>query len=147
VLDQVQDPHNLGACLRSCEAFGAHAVIAPKRQSAGLTPAARKIASGAADVLPFFQVTNLTRVLKWLKSNGLWVVGTCEQASATLFDWDFTQPTVMVLGSESSGMRRLTRENCDQTVQIPTRGRINSLNVSVACGICLFEAGRQRYHC
>jgi 23S rRNA (guanosine2251-2'-O)-methyltransferase len=145
VLDGVQDPHNLGACLRSADAAGVHAVIAPKDRSAGLTPTACKVASGAAESLLFVQVTNLVRTLQRLKDElGLRVVGTAGDAETPLFAADLTGGLVLVMGGEEKGMRRLTREACDLLVSLPMRGTVESLNVSVAAGVCLFEALRQR---
>jgi 23S rRNA (guanosine2251-2'-O)-methyltransferase len=143
-LDGVQDPHNLGACLRTAEATGVHAVVAPRDRAVGLTPAARKVAAGAAEIVPFVQVTNLARTLRSLKTAGAWVVGTEGGADRELFDADLTGPLVLVMGAEGSGMRRLTRECCDLTVRLPMRGAVESLNVSVATGIVLYEALRQR---
>ena len=144
VLDGVQDPHNLGACLRSAAAAGAHAVVAPKDRAAGLTPAARKVACGAAERLPFIQVTNLARTLRRLKAAGLWVAGADAAAPQSLFEADLGGPLALVLGGEGKGLRRLTRECCDLLVGIPMAGGMESLNVSVAAGICLFEVRRQR---
>lgn len=144
ILDCVQDPHNLGACMRSAEAAGAHAVIAPKDRASALTSTALKVSSGAAERLPFIQVTNLARVLRELQQNGVWVVGTSGDCETTLFDADLKGPLAIVLGAEGRGIRRLTRENCDQVMYIPMQGGAESLNVSVAAGVCLFEAARQR---
>jgi len=144
VLDSVQDPHNLGACLRSADAAGVHVVIAPKDRAAGLTPTVRKVASGAAESVPFIRVTNLARALRGLRNRGLWIVGASGEAEAGLFETDLTGPLALVLGGEEKGLRRLTREHCDALAHIPMRGRVESLNVSVAAGICLFEALRQR---
>lgn len=146
ILDGVTDPHNLGACLRSADAAGADAVIAPKDKAVGLTPVAVKVASGAAESMPFIQVTNLARALEKLKAAGVWLVGTAEDAPAGLYDTDLSGPLGLVLGGEGSGLRRLTREHCDLLVSIPMRGQVESLNVSVAAGICLYEALRQRHH-
>lgn len=143
VLDGVKDPHNLGACLRVADAFGVHAVIAPKDRAAGLTATAHKVASGAAETVPFFAVTNLARTLRQIKEAGIWVVGTEADAPETLDAVTLTSPLAWVLGSEGEGMRRLTRETCDQLVRIPMRGNVESLNVSVSAGICLFETHRQ----
>ncbi len=143
-LDGVSDPHNLGACLRTAEGAGVHAVIAPKDRAAGLTPVVRKVASGAAERLPFFQVTNLARALDTLRQRGLWVVGAASEAEASLYDTDLRGPLVVVLGAEGKGLRRLTRETCDVLVRIPLQGAIDSLNVAVASGVLLFEARRQR---
>ncbi len=144
VLDGVTDPHNLGACIRSAEAAGAHAVIIPKDKSAGLTPTVRKVASGAAELLPVFRVTNLARCLRQLKQMGLWVSGLAGEANTTIYDLDLTGPTVMVMGAEGKGLRQLSRKECDHLVKIPMPGRIESLNVSVSAGVALFEASRQR---
>ncbi|MEM8955474.1 MAG: 23S rRNA (guanosine(2251)-2'-O)-methyltransferase RlmB [Verrucomicrobiota bacterium] len=144
VLDGVQDPHNLGACLRSANAAGAHAVIAPKDKAAPLTETVRRIACGGAEHTPFIQVTNLARALKKLKDAGLWLVGTADEATQVLYDVDLKGPLAIVLGAEEKGVRRLTRENCDFLVRIPMHGHVDCLNVSVATGVCLFEAVRQR---
>ncbi len=145
VLDGVTDPHNLGACLRSAEAAGAHAVIAPKDRAASLTPAARKAASGAAERLPFIQVTNLARSLQALKERGLWIVGAAGGGLVSLYETDFAaEPVALVMGSEGEGLRRLTQERCDQLITIPMRAPVESLNVSVAAAICLFEFRRVR---
>lgn len=144
VLDGVTDPHNLGACLRSAEAAGVDAVIAPKDKSAGLSPVARKVASGAAEVLPFVPVTNLARTLKKLQDSGVWLVGAAGEADATLYQADLKGPIALVMGAEGEGLRRLTRETCDYLIKIPMAGSVSSLNVSVAAGVCLFEAVRQR---
>ena len=144
VLDGVTDPHNLGACLRSADAAGVDAVIAPRDRAAGLTPVARKVAAGAAETLPFVQVVNLARTLRELKERGIWLVGTTGDADKSLYDLDLSGPTAIVMGSEGEGMRRLTRECCDELVRIPMAGAVESLNVSVATGVLLFEAVRQR---
>lgn len=145
VLDGVQDPHNLGACLRSADAAGVHAVIAPKDRSVGLTPTACKVASGAAETVPFIQVTNLVRTLRWLQEDiGVWVIGAAGEAETSLYAADLKGPLALVMGAEEKGMRRLTRDACDLLVQLPMAGSVESLNVSVATGICLFEAVRQR---
>lgn len=144
VLDGVQDPHNLGACLRSADAAGVHAVIAPRDRAVGLTPVVRKVASGAAETVPFIQVTNLARTLRALKDKGLWTVGADAEGDGDVFSADLRGATVLVMGAEGQGMRRLTREHCDLLVRIPMQGTVESLNVSVATGICLFEAVRQR---
>ena len=145
VLDGVQDPHNLGACLRTADAAGVHAVITPKDRSAGLTPTVCKVASGAAESVPFFQVTNLSRTLKWLaKEQDVWVVGTSGDADVDLYGSDLRGALAIVMGGEERGMRRLTREGCDLLVRLPMAGSVESLNVSVAAGICLYEAVRQR---
>jgi len=144
VLDGIQDPHNLGACLRTAEAAGVHAVILPKDRSAGLSPVARRAASGAAEVLPILIVTNLARVLRQLKDKGVWLLGTSDQAEQSLYEAGLTGAMALVLGSEEKGMRRLTSELCDFLVRIPMHGSVSSLNVSVATGVCLFEMKRQR---
>lgn len=144
VLDGVTDPHNLGACLRSADGAGADAVIAPKDKAVGLTPIAVKVASGAAASVPFVQVTNLARTLEALKARGLWVVGLTDQAPASLYRTDLTGPLVLVLGSEGRGLRRLTTACCDLLASLPMRGQVESLNVAVAAGVCLYEAVRQR---
>jgi 23S rRNA (guanosine2251-2'-O)-methyltransferase len=144
VLDGVTDPHNLGACLRSADAAGVDAVVTPKDNSAELNATARKVASGAADSVPLVRVTNLARTLKSLKELGLWIVGTTGEANTLLYDQDLTLPSVIVVGAEGPGMRRLTTEACDFLVKLPMAGDVSSLNVSVATGICLFEAVRQR---
>ncbi|MEO1828085.1 MULTISPECIES: 23S rRNA (guanosine(2251)-2'-O)-methyltransferase RlmB [Pseudomonas] len=144
VLDGVTDPHNLGACLRSADAAGAHAVIVPRDRSASLNPTVRKVACGAAETVPLVAVTNLSRTLKQLKQRGLWVVGTAGEAEQLIYDVDFTVPSIIIMGAEGAGMRRLTREHCDYLAKLPMAGSVSSLNVSVATGICLFEAVRQR---
>ena len=144
VLDGVQDPHNLGACLRSADAAGVHAVIAPRDRAAGITPVVRKVASGAAEVVPFIQVTNLARTLRALKEIGVWVVGTTGDATQSLYEVDLTGPLALMMGTEGRGLRRLSAESCDSLVRIPMLGTVESLNVSVATGVCLFEALRQR---
>lgn len=144
VLDGVQDPHNLGACLRSADAAGVHAVIAPKDKSVGLTPTVAKVASGAAETVPFVQVTNLARTLRLLQERNIWIYGAAAEADKTLFQADLKGSVAMVLGAEGSGLRRLTREHCDMLLNIPMKGSVSSLNVSVATGIFLFEAVRQR---
>ena len=144
VLDGVQDPHNLGACLRTADAAGASAVVAPRDRAVGLTPVVRKVAAGAAETVPFVQVTNLARTLRKLKDSGVWIVGTADTADKELFDADLTGPLALVMGAEGAGMRRLTREACDVSVRLPMRGVVESLNVSVATGIVLYEALRQR---
>ncbi len=144
VLDGVTDPHNLGACLRVADAAGAHAVVVPKDRSAGLSPVVTKVASGAAESVPFVAVTNLARTLDALKERGLWVVGTTEEADDDLFAADLPEGIAWVLGAEGEGMRRLTRDRCDRLVRIPMRGQVASLNVSVAAGICLYESRRRR---
>jgi len=144
VLDGIQDPHNLGACLRTAEAAGVNLVILPRDRSAGLTPVARRSASGAAEVLPILIITNLARVLRRLKENGIWLAGTTDSAGQGLYESDLSGPIGLVMGSEGKGMRRLTAELCDYHLQIPMQGSVNSLNVSVATAVCLFEVVRQR---
>ncbi len=144
VLDGVSDPHNLGACLRTADAAGATAVVAPRDRAAGLTPAVRKVAAGAAEIIPFAQVTNLARSLRDMKEAGLWIAGTAGDGEKELFDADLSGPLAIVMGSEGRGLRRLTREHCDFSVRLPMLGAVSSLNVSVAAGIMLYEAIRQR---
>lgn len=144
VLDGVQDPHNLGACLRSASAAGAHAVIVPREHSAPLSAVARRAASGAAETVPVFQVVNLARTLRELKQAGLWLAGASQEADTDVFHADLRRPLALVLGGEGKGLRRLTQEECDMLVRIPMAGTVESLNVSVAAGVCLFEAVRQR---
>lgn len=144
VLDGVEDPHNLGACLRVADAMGVHAVIAPKDRAAGLNATVRKVACGAAETVPFIAVTNLARTMRELKEAGVWLVGAVAEAEEDLFSARFNGPIAMVLGAEGTGLRRLTAETCDQLVSIPMFGAVESLNVSVASGICLYEARRQR---
>jgi 23S rRNA (guanosine2251-2'-O)-methyltransferase len=144
VLDGVTDPHNLGACLRTADAAGVLAVVAPRDRAAGLTPAVRKVAAGAAETIPFAQVTNLARTLRDLKSAGLWIVGTAADADRELHAADLTGALAIVMGSEGQGLRRLTRECCDFCIRLPMLGAVESLNVSVATGVVLFEALRQR---
>ena len=145
VLDGVTDPHNLGACLRSADAAGVQAVVAPRDRSGGLTPVACKVASGAAETVPFVQVTNLARTLRHLQqAHGLFVVGTADSADTDLFDADLRGGLALVMGAEGGGLRRLTRDGCDLLVRLPMAGRVESLNVAVATGVCLFEAVRQR---
>jgi 23S rRNA (guanosine2251-2'-O)-methyltransferase len=145
VLDGVTDPHNLGACLRVADGAGAHAVIAPKDRAVGLTPTVRKVASGAAESVPFVQVTNLARTLEGLKQRNLWVIGLAGEADHSLYQTHLaTQPLAVVMGAEGSGLRRLTREACDELVNLPMLGSVESLNVSVAAGVSLYEIRRQR---
>lgn len=144
VLDGVTDPHNLGAVLRTADAAGVDAVIVPKDKSAKLNATARKVACGAADVVPLIVVTNLARTLKMLQDEQVWIIGTAGEAEQDLFEMKFEGPLAIVMGAEGTGMRRLTRENCDQLVKIPMAGAVSSLNVSVATGVILFEAVRQR---
>lgn len=144
ILDGVTDPHNLGACLRVADAMGAHAVIAPKDKSASINATVSKVACGAAEVLPYIMVTNLARTLRELKDRGIWIVGTAAEAETDLFHFTQTGPLAWVLGAEGHGIRRLTREHCDVLISIPMFGSVESLNVSVASGICLAESRRQR---
>ncbi len=144
VLDHVQDPHNLGACLRSADAAGVQGVITTKDQAVGITPTVAKVASGAAETVPLYKVTNLARALGWLKEAGIWIVGAAGEAEKTVYQTDLNLPLAIVMGAEEKGMRRLTREHCDFLVKIPMLGQVESLNVSVATGILLFEAVRQR---
>lgn len=144
VLDGVTDPHNLGACLRVADAAGAHAVVAPKDKAAGLNATAIKVASGAADVIPYIVVTNLARSLREMQERGIWVIGAAGEAEKDIYAVDQRGAVAWVLGAEGSGLRRLTRETCDELARIPMHGSVESLNVSVAGGICLYEARRQR---
>ncbi len=144
VLDGVTDPHNLGACLRTADAAGVAAVIAPRDKSAPLNATAIKVACGAADAVPYFQVTNLSRTLNQLQERGVWVVGTAGEAEGSIYQTDLTGPLALVMGAEGKGMRRLTREQCDLLIKIPMAGEVSSLNVSVATGVTLFEIVRQR---
>ncbi len=144
VLDGVTDPHNLGACLRSADAAGVDAVVVPKDRSADLNAAARKVACGAAESVPFVRVTNISRTLKGLKALGVWLYGAAGEAENSIYDSDLTGSVALVMGAEGSGLRRLSREQCDFLVKLPMAGTVSSLNVSVATGICLFEVVRQR---
>ena len=144
VLDGVQDPHNLGACLRVADAAGAHAVVAPKDRAAGLNATAVKVACGAADTVPYVTVTNLARALREMQERGIRMVGADAEADQDIYGLDLKVPLALVLGAEGSGLRRLTRKTCDALIRIPMHGSVESLNVSVASGICLFEAQRQR---
>lgn len=144
VLDGITDPHNLGACLRVADAAGAHAVVAPKDHAVGINATVSKVASGAADTVPYFMVTNLARTLNELKERDIRVVGTSDDAPRSLYDIDLTGPVALVMGAEDTGMRQLTSRTCDELVRLPMRGAVESLNVSVASGICLYEALRQR---
>ncbi|MDA8562067.1 23S rRNA (guanosine(2251)-2'-O)-methyltransferase RlmB [Gammaproteobacteria bacterium] len=144
ILDSVQDPHNLGACLRSADAAGVTAVIAPKDNSAGVTKVVSKVACGAAETVPFVQVTNLSRTMEFLKKQNIWLFGADSSADKTIYQSDFTMALGLVLGAEGKGLRRLTKEKCDFLIKIPMNGFVDSLNVSVATGICLFETLRQR---
>lgn len=144
VLDGVQDPHNLGACLRTADAAGVHGVIIPKDKSAGLTATVRKVASGAAETVPLFAVTNLARCLEKLKARNIWLMGAAGEVEKSVYDVDLKGPVAIVMGAEGKGLRRLTRETCDVLMYIPMQGSVESLNVSVATGVCLYEAVRQR---
>ncbi len=144
VLDGVTDPHNLGACLRVADGAGAHAIIAPKDHAAGINATVAKVASGAAETVPYFMVTNLARTLGELKERAIWVIGTSDAASTTLYQTDLRGSVALVLGAEGAGLRQLTAKTCDALVRIPMQGAVESLNVSVASGICLYEALRQR---
>ena len=144
VLDNVQDPHNLGACLRTADATGVHGVIITKDNSVGITPTVCKVASGAAETVPVYQVTNLSRTLRWLKDQGIWIFDAAGEAEQTLYQCDFKLPMALVIGAEGKGMRRLTREQCDWLVKLPMQGNVSSLNLSVATGAILYEAVRQR---
>ena len=144
VLDGVTDPHNLGACLRVADGAGAHAVVAPKDHAVGLNATVAKVASGAAETMPYFMVTNLARTLNELKERDIRVVGTSDDAPRSLYELDLSGPLALVLGAEGAGLRQLTARTCDELVRLPMRGAVESLNVSVAAGICLYEALRQR---
>ncbi len=144
ILDGVTDPHNLGACLRSADAAGVHAVIAPKDKSAPLSGVARKVACGAAESVPYVKVTNLARTLRWLQQYGIWIVGAAGETEKTIYQADFKGALALIMGAEGKGLRRLTKEHCDELIKIPMAGSVSSLNVSVATGVCLFEAARQR---
>jgi 23S rRNA (guanosine2251-2'-O)-methyltransferase len=144
VLDGVTDPHNLGACLRSAEAAGVDAVIVPKDKSADLSPVVRKVASGAAELVPFARVTNIARTLEGLKERGVWIYGAAGEAENTIYNNDLSGSVALVMGAEGDGLRRLTREHCDHLIKLPMAGSVSSLNVSVATGVCLFEIVRQR---
>ncbi len=144
ILDGVTDPHNLGACLRVADGAGADAILVPKDRSAQLNTTVSKVASGAAETMPFVAVTNLARAMRELQEAGVWLIGTADDSEKTIFDIDFTGPVAIVMGAEGEGMRRLTRETCDELVSIPMLGGVESLNVSVASGVCLYEARRQR---
>lgn len=144
ILDGITDPHNLGACLRSADAAGVHAVIVPRDRSAQLNATAKKVASGAAENVPLIRVTNLARTMRVLQEANVWIVGTAGEADHDLYQSKMTGPMALVMGAEGEGMRRLTREHCDELISIPMAGSVSSLNVSVATGVCLFEAVRQR---
>jgi len=144
ILDGVTDPHNLGACLRSAEAAGVHAVIIPKDNSASLTPVVRKVACGAAESIPLIHVTNLARAMRALQDKGIWIYGTAGEAEQNIYDCKLTSGMALAMGAEGKGLRRLTREHCDELIKLPMAGEVSSLNVSVAAGVCLFEVVRQR---
>ena len=144
VLDNVQDPHNLGACLRTADATGVQGVIITKDNATGITPTVCKVASGAAETVPVYQVTNLSRTLRWLKGEGLWIMGAAGETAQTVYKTDFTVPMALVVGAEGKGLRRLTKEQCDVMVSVPMLGQVDSLNLSVATGVLLYEAVRQR---
>lgn len=144
ILDCVQDPHNLGAILRTADGAGVNAVIAPKDKSVGITETVLRVSVGAAEKVPFIQVTNLARTMKQLQSRGIWIFGTSDKGDRDLYETDFTGPAALVMGAEGEGMRRLTEENCDFLLRIPMRGSVPCLNVSVATGVCLYEMVRQR---
>ncbi len=144
ILDHIQDPHNLGACLRTADAAGVQGVIVTKDQAVGITPTVCKVASGAAETVPVYQVTNISRTIAWLKEQGIWVVGAAGEADKTIYETDINMPLALVMGAEEKGMRRLTREQCDFLVKIPMQGSVDSLNVSVAAGVLIYEAFRQR---
>ena len=145
ILDGIQDPHNLGACLRTADAAGVDAVILPRDRSAPLNATVRKVACGAAEFVPVVRVTNLARIMRAIRDRGIWVYGAAGEAESTLYQTDLSGPLALVLGGEGKGLRRLTREHCDGLVSIPLDGSVSSLNVSVATGVCLFEARRQRH--
>ena len=144
VLDQVQDPHNLGACLRTADAVGLHGIIVTKDNATGITPTVCKVASGAAETVPVYQVTNLARTLRWLKEQNIWVMGSSGAAQQSVFEADLNMPLALVMGTEGTGMRQLTEKQCDFLVKIPMAGQVESLNVSVAAGVMMYEAFRQR---
>jgi 23S rRNA (guanosine2251-2'-O)-methyltransferase len=144
MLDGVQDPHNLGACLRTADATGVDAVIIPKDRSAGLTAAVRKVAAGGAESVPLLEVTNITRCLKDMKKAGIWIYGTSEAAMSTIYEYDYVSAVALVMGTEGDGLRRLTAEQCDHLIKLPMQGVVESLNVSVAAGVCLYEILRSR---
>lgn len=144
VLDQVQDPHNLGACLRTADAVGVHGIIVTKDNAAGITPTVCKVASGAAETVPVYQVTNLARTLRWLKEQNIWVMGAAGEAEQTIYDMKLDMPLALVMGAEGSGLRHLTRQQCDFLVKIPMAGQVESLNVSVAAGVLMYEIFRQK---
>ncbi|TXL13019.1 23S rRNA (guanosine(2251)-2'-O)-methyltransferase RlmB [Methylococcaceae bacterium HT4] len=144
ILDHVQDPQNLGACLRTADAAGVQGVIVTKDQAVGITPTVCKVASGAAETVPVYQVTNLSRTINWLKDQGIWIAGAAGEAEQTIYEMDVNMPLALVMGAEEKGLRRLTREQCDFLVKIPMQGSVESLNVSVAAGVLIYEILRQR---
>jgi 23S rRNA (guanosine2251-2'-O)-methyltransferase len=144
ILDSITDPHNLGACLRTADAAGVHAVIAPKDKAVGINATVSKVACGAAETVPFYQVTNLVRTMKEFQDRGIWLYGTVGEASESIYKTDLKGPVAIAMGAEGKGLRRLTRESCDHLINVPMAGDVSSLNVSVAAGVCLFEAVRQR---
>jgi len=144
VLDHVQDPHNLGACLRTADAAGVQGIIITKDQAVGMTPTVCKVACGAAETVPVYQVTNLVRILRWLKDQGVWIIGAAGEAQQSIYQVDLTLPMALVIGAEEKGMRRLTREQCDLLVKLPMLGQVDSLNLSVAAGVMIYEVLRQR---
>jgi len=144
ILDSITDPHNLGACLRTADAAGIHAVIAPKDKAVGINATVSKVACGAAETVPFYQVTNLARTMKDFQDRGIWLYGTAGEASESVYKTDLKGSIAIVMGAEGKGLRRLTRESCDHLINVPMAGDVSSLNVSVATGVCLFEAVRQR---
>lgn len=144
ILDSITDPHNLGACLRTADAAGVHAVVAPKDKAVGITATVSKVACGAAETVPFYQVTNLARTMKEFQERGIWLYGTAGEASESIYKTDLKGPIAIAMGAEGKGLRRLTRESCDHLIHVPMAGDVSSLNVSVAAGVCLFEAVRQR---
>lgn len=145
VLDQVQDPHNLGACLRTADAVGVQGIVVPKDNATGVTPTVCKVASGAAESVPVYRVTNLSRILRQLKKSGLWIIGADGNAEQSVFDTDLSGPVAVVIGAEGHGLRRLTREQCDLIIKLPMAGKVESLNLSVAAGVLLYEVVRQRH--
>jgi 23S rRNA (guanosine2251-2'-O)-methyltransferase len=145
VLDQVQDPYNLGACLRSADAAGVHGIVAPRDHAAGITPTVCKVASGAAEFVPLYRVTNLSRTLQQMKQAGLWIIGAAGEGGQSAFKTDLRGPLALVIGAEGHGLRRLTRDQCDVLVSLPMAGKVESLNLSVATGILMYEAVRQRH--
>mgnify|MGYP000950757639 FL=1 len=144
ILDEVQDPRNLGAILRTADGAGVTAVVVPKNRAASLNDTVNRVSVGAAEHCNFFRVTNLKRAMEQIKAEGVWITGTSDQATASVYDLDFTGPTAIVMGSEESGIRRLTEETCDQLISLPMQGHVPCLNVSVATGVCLYEVVRQR---